>query len=214
LVRAADESAMENVRSKSWRVYRARCAGPAKSRSAARCDLHLLHAVALFRPSGKGDGLLQRIARDAARLAVLEKMTLPTTVPKAIGLLPILDLRKAPNGGANFTYTVSAILAPDERPTGELFDSVESCLYDAGTALRNYFDGVQIRYDGIALGTYAVSRLVNDPLGLFDELLQRLIATFRMRTRSHAAAPRATRSGAVTIAAPITGSTTGDRHDS
>lgn len=113
--------------------------------------------------------------------------------------MPILDLRKAPNGGANFTYSVSAVVADGHRPTGELFESVESCLYDAGMALKNYFDGVQIRYDGIALGTYAVSRLVNDPLGLFDDLLQRLIATFRMRTRGYVATPRASGSGAGTM---------------
>ena len=67
--------------------------------------------------------------------------------------MPILDLRKAPSGGANFTYSVSAGLAADasgHRANGELFDSVESCLYDAGMALKNDFDGVQIRYDGIA----------------------------------------------------------------
>lgn len=102
-------------------------------------------------------------------------------------LQPILDVRKAPNGSAHFTYSVSAVLAKDFHPTGELFDSVGSCLYDAGMALNYYFDGVQIRYHGIALGTHAVSRLVNDPLGLFDDLLQRLIVIFRMRSRGYVA---------------------------
>lgn len=127
---------------------------------------------------------------------------------------PILELRSASRNGTNFTYSVSAVVAAEHRPPGELFDSVESCLYDAGMALRYYFDGVQIRYDGIALGTYAVSRLVNDPLGLFDDLLERLIATFRMRTRGYVATPRAPQSTPVSMTFPSTESFTGDRHDS
>lgn len=134
------------------------------------------------------------------------------TSPKS-ALQPILDLRKAPNGGRNFTYTVSAGPATEFRPSGELFESVESCLYDAGMALSYYFDGVQIRYDGIALGTYSVSRLVNDPLGLFDDLLQRLIATFRMRTRGYVATPGASRSEVASMSVAPTRSLAGDRRD-
>jgi hypothetical protein len=129
-------------------------------------------------------------------------------------LQPILDLRKAPNGDRDFTYTVSAGPATEFRPSGELFDSVESCLYDAGRALCHYFDGVQIRYDGIALGTYAVSRLVNDPLGLFDDLMQRLIATFRMRTRGYVATPGAVRADAATISVSSASALSSDRRDS
>lgn len=134
--------------------------------------------------------------------ADLEKNISPTIVPSSIALQPILDVRKAHPGGIHFTYSVSAVVVTEQRSSGELFDSVERCLYDAGLALQHYFDGVQIRYDGIALGTYAVSRLVNDPLGLFDDLLQRLIATFRMRTRGFITPPCALELGTVSMAAP------------
>lgn len=123
----------------------------------------------------------------AARQSATVKKDMP--VPKN-ALQPILDVRKARNGSPYFTYSVSAMVAREFRPTGELFDSVESCLYDAGMALNYYFDSVHIRYDGIALGSYAVSRLANDPLGLFDDLLGRLIATYRMRARGFVATPR------------------------
>ena len=102
---------------------------------------------------------------------------------------PILDLRKA--SGDAFTYSLSASLRSSLPKPKELFNSTDRCLYDAGKALQNYFDSVFIRYDGISLGSYPVSRLVHDPLGLFEELMQRLIATFRMRNRGYvrAAAP-------------------------
>ena len=144
---------------------------------------------------------------------ILEKITSSTMAPSSTALQPILDLRKAHPGGTYFTYSVSAVLVPEHRLPGELFDSVERCLYDAGIALQHYFDGVQIRYDGISLGTYSVSRLVNDPLGLFDDLLQRLIATFRMRTRSHVSTSRAPTRSVDTMAARPTEPLTGDRHD-
>ncbi|RYF33893.1 MAG: hypothetical protein EOO26_06510 [Comamonadaceae bacterium] len=118
---------------------------------------------------------------------------------------PILDLRKA--AGDAFTYSLSASVRSSFPRPIELFNSTERCLYDAGKSLQNYFDSVHIRYDGISLGSYPVLRLVQDPLGLFEELMQRLIATFRMRNRSH---PRAARPKPVTMAVP----TTGDRHDS
>lgn len=101
---------------------------------------------------------------------------------------PILDLRRA--GSDAFSYSVSAKLLATLPKPQELFASTERCLYDAGKALQHYFESVHIRYDGISLGDYPVSRLVRDPLGLYDELMQRLIATFRMRNRSHATAAR------------------------
>lgn len=144
----------------------------------------------------------------------MKKNISSTTTPSSTELQPILDLRKAHPGGVHFTYSVSAVLISEDRLPGELFDSVERCLYDAGIALQHYFDGVQIRYDGISLGTYSVSRLVNDPLGLFDDLLQRLIATFRMRTRSYISTSRAPTRSVDTMAARSTEPLTGDRHDS
>ncbi len=106
---------------------------------------------------------------------------------------PILDLRRA--GSGTFTYSVSAKLLATLPKAEELFVSTERCLYDAGKALQHYFESVHIRYDGISLGEYPVSRLVRDPIGLCDELLQRLIATFRMRNRSCETAPRPVASG-------------------
>jgi hypothetical protein len=144
----------------------------------------------------------------------LEKNTSSTIAQSSIALQPILDVRKAHPGGVHFTYSVSAVVVPEQGSPGELFDSVERCLYDAGLALQHYFDGVQIRYEGIALGTYAVSRLVSDPLGLFDDLLQRLIATFRMRTRGYVTTPRASGLGTVSMAVPSTGTPAVERVDS
>lgn len=118
---------------------------------------------------------------------------------------PILELRKA--SGDAFSYSVSTSIRSTLPKSQELFSSTERCLHDAGKSLQNYFESVLIRYDGISLGVYPVSRLVHDPLGLFDELMQRLIATFRMRNRSHA---RAARPNPVRMPVP----TTGDRHDS
>ena len=118
---------------------------------------------------------------------------------------PVLELRRV--AADAFGYSLSAIPRDPTRPPQDLFSTVEYCLYDAGRSLQNYFDSVIIRYDGISLGAFPVMRLVNDTLGLFDEIMARLIATFRMRTRSYATAPRPEGG---TMVAPIL-STTGEK---
>lgn len=101
---------------------------------------------------------------------------------------PVLELRKIATD--TFAYSLSAGTRHPTPVPGDLFESIEYCLYDAGKALQNYFESVLIRYQGISLGEFPVQRLVHDSLGLFDEIMTRLIATFRMRTRSYPTAPR------------------------
>ncbi len=67
------------------------------------------------------------------------------------------------------------------RPCEDLFESIDSCLNDAGEALATYFERVQIFYGGIPLGTHPVAQLMHDPLGLLEEMRRRLTAVYRVR---------------------------------
>ncbi|OUM01518.1 hypothetical protein [Variovorax sp. JS1663] len=95
---------------------------------------------------------------------------------------PILDIRAV--NSHLYTYSLCAA-AQAEAHRGDLFDSAERCLLDAGQGLTHYFDQVQIRFAGFALGSYPVTRMVEDPLGLFQELMARVLRIYRLR-----AAPR------------------------
>ncbi|GAA4343220.1 hypothetical protein GCM10023165_25470 [Variovorax defluvii] len=91
---------------------------------------------------------------------------------------PILDIRSVHSH--LYTYSLCAASAAEPRD-GDLFDSAEHCLLDAGQGLSHYFDQVQIRFAGFALGSYPVARMVSDPLGLFEELMSRVLRTCRTR---------------------------------
>lgn len=81
---------------------------------------------------------------------------------------PILDIRSVRPD--LYTYSLGAVPAA-ELQCGDFFDTAERCLLDAGQGLYSYFDSVQIRFAGLALGSYPVARMVEDPLGLFQELM-------------------------------------------
>lgn len=91
---------------------------------------------------------------------------------------PILEIRTVqPN---LFTYSLGANEKP-WRHCDNFFESVERCLLDAGSGLDHYFESVQIRFAGFALGSYPVTRMTQDPLGLFDELMARVVAIYQKR---------------------------------
>jgi hypothetical protein len=81
---------------------------------------------------------------------------------------PILDIRSVRPD--LYTYSLGAAPAA-ELECGDFFDTAERCLFDAGQGLYRYFDSVQIRFAGFALGSFPVARMVEDPLGLFQELM-------------------------------------------
>jgi len=100
---------------------------------------------------------------------------------------PILDIR--PVQADLYTYSLGTG-RQSVWPCDCLFDSMERCLRDAGEALCTYFERVDIVYAGVPLGTHAVARLRNDPLGLFKEMLHRLAADYgRRRTGRPLRAP-------------------------
>lgn len=102
---------------------------------------------------------------------------------------PILDIRTIRID--RFTYSLGAARQL-VRPCEDLFDSIDRCLRDAGEALATYFDHVQIFYAGIPLGTHAVAKLVDDTLGLLEDLRRRLVAILRVRAARWAAPPAGT----------------------
>ncbi|RZL89723.1 MAG: hypothetical protein EOP82_18355 [Variovorax sp.] len=92
---------------------------------------------------------------------------------------PIVDIRTV--SPDLFTYSLAAAAAPG-RHCGDFFETAERCLLDAGRGLASYFDSVQIRFAGFFLGSYPVARLVDDPLGLFEELMARVVAVYGLRS--------------------------------
>jgi hypothetical protein len=103
---------------------------------------------------------------------------------------PILDIR--PIRTDRFTYSLGAA-RQSGRPCEDLFETIDSCLHDAGEALATYFERVQIFYAGIALGTHPGARLLHDPLGLLQELKRRLVAILRVRSARWAPPPPGSR---------------------
>ncbi len=101
---------------------------------------------------------------------------------------PILDIRAVHSH--LYTYSLGAA-SQAQAHTGEFFDTAERCLQDAGRGLHNYFDRVQIQFAGFALGSYPVSRMVDDPLGLFQELMARVLRIYRMRAVPRCRVPQA-----------------------
>jgi hypothetical protein len=94
---------------------------------------------------------------------------------------PILDIRAVHSH--LYTYSLGAA-AQAEHPCGDFFETAERCLQDAGQGLYLYFDRVQIRFAGFALGSYPVARMVEDPPGLFQELMAGVLRIYRMRAVS------------------------------
>ncbi|MGK6309444.1 hypothetical protein [Variovorax sp. DT-64] len=94
---------------------------------------------------------------------------------------PILDIRSVRPD--LYTYSLGAAPAA-ELQCGDFFDTAEHCLFDAGRGLYRYFDSAQIRFAGFALGSYPVARMVEDPLGLCQELMVRALRI--CRTHTHA----------------------------
>ena len=100
---------------------------------------------------------------------------------------PILDIRTVQPD--LYTYSLGAA-AQAVLPRDDFFDTAERCLQDAGQGLFLYFDSVQICFAGFALGSYPVARMVEDPMGLFRELMARIESIYRSRAmprrRAHA----------------------------
>jgi hypothetical protein len=92
---------------------------------------------------------------------------------------PILDIRTVQPD--LYTYSLGAA-AQGVLPRDDFFDTAERCLQDAGQGLFLYFDSVQICFAGFALGSYPVARMVQDPMGLFRELMARIEIVYRSRT--------------------------------
>ncbi len=103
---------------------------------------------------------------------------------------PILDIRTVRPD--LYTYSLGAPPAA-ELQCGDFFDTAERCLLDAGQGLYLYFDRVQIRFAGFALGSYPVARMVEDPLGLFQELVACVLRVYRARAMSRWTPPQAAR---------------------
>jgi hypothetical protein len=92
---------------------------------------------------------------------------------------PILDIRTVRPD--LYTYSLGAA-AQGVLPRDDFFETAEHCLQDAGEGLSLYFDSVQICFAGFALGSYPVARMVQDPMGLFRELMARIEVVCRSRT--------------------------------
>jgi hypothetical protein len=103
---------------------------------------------------------------------------------------PILDIRSVRPD--LYTYSLGAAPAA-ELQCGDFFDTAERCLYDAGQGLYCYFDSVQIRFAGFALGSYPVARMVEDPPGLFQELMVRALRVCRTHALPRWSPPQAAR---------------------
>lgn len=95
---------------------------------------------------------------------------------------PILDIRTIQPD--LYTYSLGAAAA-SELHCSDFFETADRCLHDAGRGLSLYFDNVQIRFAGFALGSYPVARMVDDPLALFDELMARVLSIYRQRATPH-----------------------------
>ncbi|CAN7145177.1 hypothetical protein LJR084_000062 [Variovorax sp. LjRoot84] len=93
---------------------------------------------------------------------------------------PILDIRTVQPD--LYTYSLGAAAAQAALPRDDFFETAERCLQDAGQGLFLYFDRVQICFAGFALGSYPVTRMVEDPMGLFRELMARIEIVHRSRT--------------------------------
>jgi hypothetical protein len=91
---------------------------------------------------------------------------------------PILDIQTVQPD--LYTYSLGAA-AEAVLPRDDFFETAERCLQDAGEGLFLYFDNVQIRFAGFALGSYPVARMVEDPMGLFRELMARIENIYRSR---------------------------------
>lgn len=91
---------------------------------------------------------------------------------------PILDIRSIQPD--LYTYSLGAA-AEGVLPRDDFFETAERCLQDAGEGLFLYFDRVQISFAGFALGSYPVARMVEDPMGLFRELMARIESIYRSR---------------------------------
>ena len=103
---------------------------------------------------------------------------------------PILDIRTVRSD----LYTYSLGAAPEaELQCGDFFDTAERCLLDAGRGLYLYFDRVQIRFAGFALGSFPVARMIDDPPGLLQELMARILRIYRTRAVPRWNPPQAAR---------------------
>ncbi|MFT4269076.1 MAG: hypothetical protein QM586_17975 [Xenophilus sp.] len=78
----------------------------------------------------------------------------------------------------------SAARPASSSPCRIRFDSLETCLQDAGDSLGHYFPRVQMRYEGSVVGACTTELLRRNPKGLAE----RFLAALSLR-RSAAALP-------------------------
>lgn len=123
-----------------------------------------------------------------ARAEALRKLrpSLKTPSIGPITVQPTLDIQKIQPD--LFTYALAAAAAPG-RPCGNFFITVVSVLHDAGRLLSRYFDCVEIRLAGFALGSYPVAQLVQDPASVFKALMGRMGEIVAMTESRHTHPP-------------------------
>jgi len=85
-------------------------------------------------------------------------------------LLDIHQLR--PN---RYAYSIKTDGADGDAACYEsAFDSLETCLQDAGDSLGHYFPSVQMRYEGSVVGACTTELLRRNPKGLAERFLAAL----------------------------------------
>ena len=84
-------------------------------------------------------------------------------------LLDIHQLR--PN---RYAYSIKTDGREAEAYYESAFDSLETCLQDAGDSLGHYFPSVQMRYEGRVVGACATESLRRNPKRLADRFLAAL----------------------------------------
>jgi hypothetical protein len=91
---------------------------------------------------------------------------------------PSLDIRKLRPG--LYTYRLTVGGGPfGESP--EAFETISECLHDAAREVGDEMLAVRVSYGATGLGSFPLGRLLNDPTGLADELMERVSALIEAR---------------------------------
>jgi hypothetical protein len=63
----------------------------------------------------------------------------------------------------------------------EAFETISECLHDAAREVGDGMLSVRVAYGATVLGSFPLGRLLNDPAGLADELMERVSALIEAR---------------------------------
>ncbi|CAA2105880.1 hypothetical protein [Variovorax paradoxus] len=91
---------------------------------------------------------------------------------------PSLDIRKLRPGLYNYRLTIGGELFGE---SADALETISECLHDAAQELGDGFPSVRVAYGATGLGSFPVERLLNDPAGLADELMERVSALIEAR---------------------------------